>query len=462
MSADEVEPIGSRVTSAAAAVVEAAPPGTPSILQLAWPSITGNLLYSLVGLVDIKIVGSLGAPAIAAVTTGNRIFFVIQALLIAVTAGTTAMVARAWGAGKFHEAEQVTRASLAICLLIALAASVPGIVFAPQLAGFFRLEAETVALAASFIRWISVFNVAFAVVFVLSAALRAAGDVITPLWIGALTNVVNVGLVYSLVYGAFGLPRLGVRGAAIASGIAFCVGAVLLLALWLRKRLRIGTGARGSLERTRVEQLVHIGYPAGLEQGVWQGGFIAFLWLVSLYGTAPYAAYGIGVQILAFSFVVGFGFAIAASTHVGQRLGAGDLEGAARSGWHAMWMSVLTMSVLGTSIIVFARPLASFMIDDAEVVRLTVVFIYILGAVQPLMAIEFALGGALRGAGDTRFPLLTVFSGLIGVRIALAALFAWLGFPVEWIFGALIADYILKSCMLVARFASGRWKTIEV
>ena len=98
------------------------------------------------------------------------------------------------------------------------------------------------------------------------------------------------------------------------------------------------------------------------------------------------------------------------------------------------------------------------MIDDPEVVRLTVVFIYILGSVQPLMAIEYAMGGALRGAGDTRFPLIAVFSGLIGARVTLAILFAWCSLPVEWIFAALIADYIVKAILLTVRFRSGRWQ----
>jgi Na+-driven multidrug efflux pump len=240
------------------------------------------------------------------------------------------------------------------------------------------------------------------------------------------------------------------------------VGALISLGLWLRGGLVLGAGRGDSLTRRRVLQLFRIGYPAGLEQGAMQGGFILFLWIVSLYGTAPYAAYGIGVQILSFSFVVGFGFSIAASTHVGQRLGAEDPEGASESGWRAMWLAVGTMIVLGGVIIVAARQIATFMIDDPEVVRLTVVFIYILGAVQPLMAIEFTLGGALRGAGDTRFPLFTTLTGLIFVRGALAGAAALMGLSVEWIFGALIVDYIVKASLLTWRFHSGRWQRIAI
>jgi len=187
------------------------------------------------------------------------------------------------------------------------------------------------------------------------------------------------------------------------------------------------------------------------------GGLPVFLWIVALYGTAPYAAYGIGVSLLSFSFVVGFGFSIAASTLVGQHLGAGDPDGAAQRGWHAMGLAALVMLVLGTAIILAARPLARFLIDDPEVVRLTVAFIYVLGSVQVLMAVEFTLSGALRGAGDTRFPLLTVTCGLFGGRIALAALSAWLGLAVEWVFAALIADYLIKTSLLVWRFHSRRW-----
>ncbi len=437
------------------------PLAAPGVLSLAWPAVVANLLYSTVGFVGTKIVGVLGASAVAGVTTGNRIFFILQAVLMAVTAGTTALVARAWGAKDRAEAERVTTASVVLCVGLAGSLTVPGMLFAEDLAQIFRLDAQAVADAATFIWWLSVFNAPFAASFVIGTALRAAGDTKTPLWIGGLTNVINIFLAYGLVLGRFGLPELGVAGAAIANGLSFAIGAVLFAWLWLRGHLLLGRGPSGALSRPRLRRMLQIGYPAALEQVVWQGGFIGFLWIVALYGTAPYAAYGIGVTILSFSFVVGFGFSIAAGTLVGQHLGAGDPTGAVRSGWRALRLSVAAMVVLGALIIFFARSIAQFMIADPEVVELTVFFIYVLGAMQPLMAIEFALGGALRGAGDTRFPLLAVLSGLIGVRLTLAALFAWLGLPVHWIFAALIGDYIVKATMLTSRFASGRWKSLR-
>ena len=434
----------------------------PGILRLAWPAVIGNLLMSLVGIVGIKIVGSLGTEAVAAVTTGQRIFFISQGVLMALTAGTTAMVARAWGAGDRDEAGRVTRASVVIGAALSVALAIPCIVFADELAGIFKLDPTTLVEAADFIRMMSLFNVAFSLVMVIGSAVRAAGDTITPLWIGALTNVVNVFLLYGLVFGRFGFPAMGVRGAALANGAAFAVGAVISIVMWVRGWLVVGVGHGTSLTRKRIEQLIRIGFPAGIEQFILQVGFVAFLYIVAFYGTAPYAAYGIGVQLLSLSFVVGFGFSIAASTHVGQRLGANDPDGAAHSGWRAMWLSVAAMIAIGAVIILTAETTAALMIDDPEVIRLTVVFIYILGAVQPLMAIEFALGGALRGAGDTRFPMFTTLIGLVLVRGSVAGVGAYLGVAVEWIYAALVVDYLVKATLLTWRFKQNRWKLIRI
>ena len=116
--------------------------------------------------------------------------------------------------------------------------------------------------------------------------------------------------------------------------------------------------------------------------------------------------------------------------------------------------------LLSAVIAFFANEIARFLIDDDEVVRLTVVFIYIMALVQPLMAIEFTLGGCLRGAGDTRFPLMATMLGLCGVRVGLAAIFVVLDMSVEWIYAALIGDYVLKAIMLTIRFRNGKWQQV--
>jgi putative MATE family efflux protein len=353
------------------------------------------------------------------------------------------------------------RSSLVLSVLIALGMSALGLACADPMAGIFGLPTDARELAATYMRWISGFTSVFAVGMVMFAALRGAGDMRTPLWTGAITNLLNVLFLYLLVYGGFGFPKVGIRGAALAGGLAFSFAALVLLLLWRSGKMSIAMLPPDAAHRERVRALLRVGTPAAVEQLIVQSGFIAFTFIVArFYGTQALAAYGIGVQILSVSFVIGFGFSIAASTLVGQHLGAGEQQHAARSGWRAMWLAVACMTVLAVLIVGFAEPIARAMLDEPEVVRLTVVLIQFLGAAQPLMAIDFALSGALRGAGDTRFPLISTFLGLICGRVLLAACFTLAHRPVEWIYGALLADYAIKVCLLVARFRSGRWQHV--
>jgi Na+-driven multidrug efflux pump len=126
-----------------------------------------------------------------------------------------------------------------------------------------------------------------------------------------------------------------------------------------------------------------------------------------------------------------------------------------------MWFAIASMGTLGVIAIAFARPLAAFFIgDDPVTIDYTVQFTWMLGAMMPLMAVEFAIGGSLRGAGDTRFPLVCTFLGLIGMRCTLATLFTFFGLPVVWVYGSLIGDYVLKAVLLLWRFRSGRWQYV--
>ena len=428
---------------------------------MAFPSIVGNVAFSGVALVQTKFVGVLGPEALAAVGAGQRVFFAMQAVLIAVSAGTTALVARAWGAGDYNEASRVTMASLALAGAFALVVMVIGVTAARPVASLFGLDPVTLDLAASNIRMFSWFNLAFAVNFILSAALRASGDAWSPLWIGIGVNVLNLPLLYVLIFGHYGFPALGVAGVAAAAGISFSVGGAVLLILWLNQKFRVRHVGSGWWRRARLRRLLDIGYPAAAEQVVFQVGFFIFLMLIgNFYGTEAFAAYNVGGNLLMVCITVGFGFSIAGSTLVGQHLGAGDYPGAVRSGWRACGLATLTMGGLGLLVALFAGELAAYFIGDEPLtVRYTIILIYVLGAMMPLLAVEFALGGALRGAGDTRFPLIATLCGLIGVRCGLAVLFTYLELPVVWVYSAMVGDFLVKAVMLIVRFRRGRWRT---
>ena len=430
------------------------------VWTLAWPSIITNLFYATSSIVAIKVVGNLGPDAIAAAVTGQRVTFILQAVLTGVLAGSTALIARNWGARNKEEAGIFFTRTVQLVIFIAFMTGLLIWQFAEPLVRFFGLKGEALTLSVEYLKAISPFYVGFGCGLGLITALRAVGDVKTPLVIGLIMNMFAIFFMLVFVNGWMGFPEYGVRGAALGNGLSFVIGALLLIVFWRTNQLPVRYSSILHLDLMRVKEIFKVGLPAALEQVIFQAGITAFLILVALYGTEAYAAYGIGVQILSFAFVIGFGFSIAGATLVGQHLGAGNPNQARRAGWGAMRLSIVSMTFFGILIAFFAEPLSRYMIDNDEVVRLSVVFIWLLGSMQPLMAIEFSLGGALRGAGDTKTPLVITLTCLLFIRVSLALIFYMLDASIEVIFSTLVADYVVKGFLYVARFKSNKWMNV--
>jgi putative MATE family efflux protein len=431
---------------------------------LAWPVIFSFSIESLVGLCDMLMVGRLGPTAVAGVGVGVQILGAVDSTLFAVGTGTLAIVARHIGAGERREAEEVLRESIVAAVALSLLAILPVLLWAPAFIRAFQVDEAVVTAATPFVRLIMLAVPPSAVVFVISTALRGAGDTRTPLAVGALVGALNVAAAWVLIFGHFGIPALGVAGAATATTLAFTAGAVFGVGLLARGNLALRLHARPwRIHRQVVRRVLRVGYPSALEHLLMQIGFFLYIVFAAHYGTAAVAAYFIGVRILALSFLPGFGFAAAAGTMVGQSLGAGRPEAAERSGWAALGLALRLMTVAGIVIFVAARPIARLFVDDEEVIADAVSFIRVLAASQPLMALDFTIGGALRGAGDTRFPLVSVLLGFYVCRLG----FAWvvtytLGLPLVWLWLAIVGDYLVRSLLKGWRFHAGAWKLIRV
>ena len=430
------------------------------VWQLAVPSSAVFFLVGVGNVAMIKIVAGLGGDAVAGVITGTRLYNIFTAIMMGLSASTLALVTRAWGEGNPQEANNLLSTSLLISLLMGVVMTVLTVLFAPIFVSIFELPTEAHLASVTFLRYFSFFYTPIAAYMILAAALRAAGDTRTPMYIAALINVLIIPFSYWLTYGGLGLPSIGIGGTAIGAGLGNLVGVLFVFYYWHSGRLRLLPTWVTSKQRRRLfTKLWQLGYPAALEQGVMQVGFLAFLWVVAKYGMPAYAAYGAGITLLALSIVIGFGFSIASSILVGQRLGAGDIPGAKAAGWSAMRQAVAVLTVLSVLLANFAHPLSAWLVEDPEVVHYTVMFIYVFCAVQPLLGIDMALGGALRGAGDTLFPFYASIGGIIFVRFGLAWLFMSMGLSVVWVYCAMLGDYLLKSLLYIWRFHSGRWAT---
>ena len=432
------------------------------VWQLAWPTIISNLIFTTVGFMHIKIASSMGTSAVAAVTTGHRVFFLIQAVLMGLSVATTAVVARSWGAQDVPRSQMVTWTSLAMAIVLGGLLGLPPLLVPEWIVGAFGLDSATSALAVSFIFWLGVFNVFSAMNMMLSTALRATGDVITPLWFLSFSSLFNIAFGYLLAHGAGLMPAMGVAGISLGGGSAASLVTLVFLIVWWRGHFTLNPVKRLRIDLPIARQLVGIGLPSVIEQGFVQLAFLAFFAIVARYGTNAYAAYGIGISLVSFSIVVGFGFGIAAATLVGQQLGAGNPEQAMKAGWRGLRMAMAAMLLFSLLMAVYAPDLAAFMIDDEETIRLTSSFIYIIAFCQPLMAVDFALAGALRGAGDTRFPLLATVCGILFGRLLPAAVFLALELSIYWIFMVMVLDYGIKAALVLHRYRSRKWMQLKM
>ena len=253
-----------------------ASPETLSVWGLAWPSIIANILFASVGVVALKAVGSLGTDAVAAVGTGGRIFFVIQSIMMAISTGTTALVAKAYGARRYQEASQVLFDSILISIFLSFISIFVIWVAGDDLLGLFGLETNAKQLAIDYLKVLILFSPTFGVSIVAGSAIRAAGDVKTPLFIGLIQNALNIYLVLGFVNGNYGLPELGVIGAAYAGGISFAFGAALTILVWILQFVTIPLPKLNDFSFSRFRELIRVSTPAGLEQGVFQLGLLIY------------------------------------------------------------------------------------------------------------------------------------------------------------------------------------------
>ena len=435
----------------------------PPVGQLAWPVIGEQLLQTLVGVVDIAMVGRLGAAAVAGVGTGNQLVQVAISAMGAVSVGTTVLVARATGGRRPQEAAAVTRQSLIAGLGLGLALAAFGALLARPLVQMLGPEAEVVDLGALFLRVVSLGMPPMVLMLVAGGAFRGAGDTRTPLYVSAGMNLINLVCAYALVFGKLGLPRLGVAGSAAAADIARICGAVALLALLHHEEEVSGVRARWQLDLGLIRRVLRIGIPTAVEQTMLSGGFLLYGAMVITLGTTVYATQRITFQAINLAFMPAFGFATAATTLVGQRLGAQRPDEATVATRAALRQAMFWMILTGVLFAVFADPMMHIFSDDPEVISLGRVAMPVLALAQPFWAVGQVYAGSLRGAGDARFPMVATSAGMWLVRLPTAYLFGILlhgGLPGVYLSSTF--DAALRAILNYVRYRRGRWQRIDV
>ena len=442
------------------------------VFRLAMPAVGEQLLNLLVGLVDTFLVGHLAAgtisslgygsaQALAAVGLSSYVIWTATTLFIAVAVGATALIARASGAGEPVDANSALRQSLLLGALMGVLALVLITLFAGQVMRLLGAPADVYALGVGFLRITALSMPLAGILFIGNAALRGEGDTRTPLFVMFVVNGLNMLIAWLLVNGQFGLPALGVHGTAIGAAVGRSAGGLLVLVMLMRGRGLLRLDRLPRPEPDMLKRLIRIGLPSGGEQLAFQGALVLFARLVTGLGTVAFAAHNTVITIESISFLPGAGFAAAATTLVGQGLGAHEPERARWSGYESFRQAGLFMAGMGLLFILVPHWFLSLLVDDPQVIAAGVTPLRTVGIIQPLLAASFVFSGALRGAGDTRFPLWIKLISPWLLRLPLAFLLIPLfGLTGAWI--ALSSDLALQGVLAWWRFRGGSWRQIRV
>jgi len=435
------------------------------IMLLAWPVVAEQALHTVTHIIDMAMVGRLGAAAIAAVGISLQPFMLAFALFGALATGTTAVVAREMGAGNPREASNSLGQSLLLAFALALGLGIAGYLFAPQIIGLMGPEPDVLQLGVGYIRLILPGMAFMLAAFMISGALRGAGDTMTPMKVNAAINIINPILNYVLIFGGLGFPAMGVNGAALATSLSRGAGGIILLGLLFSGRCVLQLNLRRflQLDMEMIHRIVRVGLPAAIEQFISRLGQVLYVRVVAGMGTLAYAAHTIAINAESISYMPAFGFATASTALVGQNLGAGNPKMAERSGWEALRLAVYFMGAMMLVLLLFPELLMRIYTTDLEVIQVGTRLLRIVAFAQIPMATFFVLSGGLRGAGDTRTMLYISTASIWLVRLSLAQFFVGiLGKGLEWVWLAMVADWFVRAGLAAWRFRSGHWKNIEV
>ncbi|HXX48341.1 MAG TPA: MATE family efflux transporter [Myxococcota bacterium] len=432
------------------------------ILRLAWPAVVSQLLATSVSVIDLWMLGRLGTTAVAVAGYTSQYYQLAQAALLGLSVACIALMSRALGAGDPARARRAFAASLGLAVGSAAVISAASLLFPREFLGVLGARPEVAEMAVPYFRFTLGATVFFAASLTVESAFRSARNTAVPLLIASGITVVKLALNALLIFGAWGFPAWGLAGAGAATLGAQVVGIVLFAAVARRRgrpespAVRLSradfAGAFGLLAET-----ARISWPAAGERILINAALFIYFRVLSSYGPAAIAAYTVGVRLLAFSWTAPTGISIAASTLVGQALGASDARLAARAGWRAARLSLLASLPLFVVFALLRTTLAESFTHDPEVIPQLESFMILLGAAQPFLSVHFTLSGALRGAGDTTTPLWSAIFGNWIFRVPLALGVVHLHLPVVWVWGTVVFDHVTRAVWLTWSFRRERW-----
>ena len=432
-----------------------------TILALAFPIVFANIFQTAYQLIDTFWVGRLGSAAIAAVSLSFPVIFLLISFGGGLAIAGTILVAQYKGKGEEKNIDYVAAQTMLIMFFVSIFLTFIGYALSSYIIRLMGVEQEVFSGALSYLR-ISFIGVVFLFgFFVFQSLMRGVGDVKTPLYIVVSTVVLNLFLDPLFIFGFGPIPAMGVSGAAMATiitqGLAAITGLYLLFGgkygIHLKKKNLI-------LDIGLIKNLFKLGLPASIEQSTRALGILLITFLVTGFGTAVIAAYGIGTRILSFAIIPALGLSMANSTLVGQNMGASKIARAERVSRISAGASFVFLSLLGVLVFIFAEQICRvFSPNDPLVVEMSAQFVRIISLFFGFIGARQVFNGTFRGSGNTFTSMILAIIGLWVLRLPLIYVLSrytslsytgiWIAFPISTVIGTIIT---------FLWFLKGSWK----
>lgn len=433
------------------------------VLGLALPALAQQFLLLTIQLYDQYLATFFTPAHAAALTTANYLYWAVSSYTVVVSVGATAIVARFVGANDYPMANRAAGQALVLAVVCGVVAGAAGVVGLDPFIHLLGLKDESARYAIEYLLPLALLLPFYLIEVGGIACLVGAGDTRTGLATLLCVVVVNVPLAWFLSQGSFGFV-----GIAWGTAVSHTLGSLLVLTVLFRGRFGLKlTLAHLVPDFSLLYRLLRVSVPAAVDSLSTAAGQLWFLTIVNALGDIASAAHGIAIRCEGLGYLSGAAFGVAAMSLVGQNLGAKQPGHAARDAWTALAGGAVVMSLMGVVFYGFAPELLRCFSPEENrdaLITAGVPALRLVAFAMPAVACTIIITSSLRGAGDTRVPVLFTWLGFLCVRIPLAYYLTspsvGLGLIGAW--WAMFADLYVRAALLLVRFASGKWKTIRV
>ena len=432
-----------------------------TLLKIGLPIALQNLITSSLNALGVLLVGQLGETAVAGVGLANQIFFLFNLTQFGIISGSAIFTAQFWGSRDLPGIRKVVGACMGLSLAGGALFTLVALAFPAAALGIYTNDPAVVELGRQYLQIIGFSYLATAVSFTLGSHLRATGDVRTPMLISVVSLGLGTALNYVLIFGLFGLPEMGVRGAALGTCLARLLECAAMLAVTYLGRLPTAfylSDLRG-LTRSFLRRYLVTVLPVIANETVWSLGVTIYSVVYAHIGTQAIAAVNITSTIEGMASVIFMGISSASAIMIGNQIGAGDERRAYQWARRSLLLGVVLGAATGALLILLAGPIISYYkIGEGAAFDARSILVVLGCAFWVRVSNMTLIIGILRSGGDTRFSLVldvgTVW--LVGIPMALLGAFVF-HLPVYWVFAMVMADDLTKAIGGLYRFLSRKW-----